>query len=129
MHQGVVGLFAGVEQEVEWPSVFAPLDGFQKRDTGSDVRQRTHKTNKRFWKHLDDLKTNLSAWEIFHLGAVDENKRTFNYCFAVCVHENEDINESLTVCKDQSTRSDVTEGFNGQRDKTREEEIKENDRK
>lgn len=47
MHQGVVGLFAGVEQEVERPSVLAPLDGFQRRETESDVKQRTHKKNKK----------------------------------------------------------------------------------
>lgn len=31
MHQGVVGLLPGVEQEVERPPVVSPLDSFRRR--------------------------------------------------------------------------------------------------
>lgn len=47
------------------------------------------------------IETNLSAWGILDLGAGDENRGHFIIIFGVCVHENE----------------------------TREEEIRENDKK
>lgn len=48
MHQGVVGLFAGVEQEVEGPPVLSPLDGCRRAQSadGSHGKKRAERSER-----------------------------------------------------------------------------------
>lgn len=82
MHQGVVGLFAGVEQEVERPPVLAPLDGFQRRETESDVKQRTHEKNKKILETFRGLKRTslLGEYLIWVLEMKTDDISLFFWC-------------------------------------------------
>lgn len=90
MHQGVVGLFAGVEQEVERPSVLAPLDGFQRRETESDVKQRTHKKNKKILETFRGLKrTSLLGKYLIWVLEMKTEDISLLFLVSVCMKTNQ----------------------------------------
>lgn len=72
MHQGVVGLLAGVEQEVERPSVLSPLDRCERQKRREAARQKLT-----VLETCTIKQTHLSALERFPLDAGAENRGEF----------------------------------------------------
>lgn len=77
MHQGVVGLFASVKQEVKRPSVCSPLYSFSEREEGKFRNCPYYLQVQKNIKRFKDYFTYLSALEIFPLDAGNENRGEF----------------------------------------------------